>query len=111
MPPKKQRPPSSIDIAESVADPAAYLFRCLEAQPERFRYQIEARRTDSGLCVIITDSEHLDARVRWHWRWTRHVSEAVDRAAEDDAYRQTLILMLDDGFIRPLAPEIGVSTG
>lgn len=111
MPPKHRRQLSSADIADMVVDPAAYLFCCLEAQEVPFRFCVETRRTDEGLLFVIVDTSNLHAKVRWHWRWQRHASAEEDRLAEDDAYRQTLMLMLDDKFIKPVPLLSHVATG
>ena len=98
MPPKR----SPEHIAATVADPAAYLFRCLEAQQPPFRVHLETHRSEQGLRVAVVNKE-TGARQHWNWRWARHTDPAADRAAEDDAYRHTLLLLLDDGTIKPVA--------
>lgn len=111
MPPKHRRQLSSGDIATMVDDPAAYMFCCLEAQETPLRFCVETKRTDDGLSFTITDTLNHHAKTRWHWRWPRHQSAEEDRLAEDNAYRQTLILMLEDKFIRPVPLKPHVSIG
>jgi hypothetical protein len=98
MPPKRN---ASL-IATTVADPAAYLFRCLEAQQPPFRVYLETQRSEQGLRVAVVDTT-TGVRQHWHWRWARHADPAADRAAEDDAYRHTLLLLLSNKTIQPVA--------
>jgi len=82
---------------DAIADPLAFLQERLRAAKDRA--WIELVGDTQRFHVHIVDRQS-GAQTRWEWAWTRGISPAADRAAEDDVYRQTISILAEDGLIQ-----------